>query len=138
MPTDSADDCVPWSKYRKTESASGVAVRAPVRNHCSICPNLYRLLGYPHKHGPHGDYLKKVENKSVDRTAFLSARADFLKRQAKSEKVFRTLKKDRDQVRAAVTTLTTVQKKGTRFIGPEMTFVDIAHLLRRVGRVKGR
>ena len=126
VPTDSADDCVPWYKYRKTESASGVAVRVPVGNHCSICRNLYRLLGYPHKHGPHGDYLKKVENKSVDHTAFLSARADFLKRQAKSEKVFRTLKKDRDQVRAAVTTLTTVQKTGTRFIGPEMTFVDIA------------
>ena len=119
------DDRVPWGKYRKVETDSGL-VRVPTGTHDAICKNLYRLLGYEHKHGPHSLYLKKVESGSVDHTKFLSARDEFLKKQNKSGgKKFRSGKKDREELKA-VTTLKTLSQTGTRFKGPEMTFVDVA------------
>ncbi|CAE7228135.1 unnamed protein product [Symbiodinium natans] len=112
---------VPWGKYRKVETASGL-VRVPVGNLDSICRNVYRLLGYPHKYGAHAEYLKKVKSKQVDHAGFLSSRDEYIKKQKGGRN--RSSKKDKDDLKA-VTTLKTMSDMGTRFEGPKMVFIDV-------------
>ena len=119
------EDRMPWGKYRRVTTASGV-VRAPTGTHCALCRNVYRLLGFPHKHGAHSSYLKKLEQKQVDHTQFLASRAEYLKKllAGKAGK-FRTRKSEKDEVKA-VTTLKTVKEGGVVFEGPAMKFIDVA------------
>ena len=122
------DDRVPWGKYRKLETPSGV-VRVAVGTHCGICRNVYRLLGYQHKFGAHSNYLKKLEAKQVDHNPFVAARSEYVRKYKAGGpggggSRFRTGKKDREQVKAA-TTLSTVNQSGVRFEAPELTLVDV-------------
>lgn len=77
------DPCIQWAKYRKVQTASGVA-RVPVGSADGICRNVYRLLGFPLKYGSPAEYLKKVEAKQVDHDEFLKSREEYIKKMKKA------------------------------------------------------
>lgn len=109
------DPCIQWAKYRKVQTASGVA-RVPV---------VYRLLGFPLKYGSPAEYIKKVEAKQVDHDEFLKSREEYLKKMKAGSAGCRTKKRDKEDLKT-ISTLKTVNKQGVKFEGPLMEFVELS------------
>lgn len=69
----------PWSSYRKVfDKASGVTYRVPQSKLCSLCRNVWKLLGFSHKYGNIAKYVKMIAEKRVDHAVFLASLDEWL------------------------------------------------------------
>ena len=116
----------PWAKYRKIKSdADGIVYRAPQGSICLICKNVFRLKGMHLKHSE-ADYLKHCQKDRAgadEHQQFLASVATYIGKQ--KEHPGRVTLKDKQEICAAKTTLTTTNAEGVRFAKPKKQFVSL-------------
>ena len=127
----------PWSSYRKVfDKASGVTYRVPQSKLCSLCRNVWKLLGFSHKYGNIAKYVKMIAEKRVDHAVFLASLDEWIKKHNANPNKHRLRNADdKDSVRDAKEKLLTKDEHGCEFEAPAShaaaspcLFVDICEL----------
>ena len=117
----------PWSSYRKVfDKASGVTYRVPQSKLCSLCRNVWKLLGFSHKYGNIAKYVKMIAEKRVDHAVFLASLDEWIKKHNANPNKHRLRNADdKDSVRDAKEKLVTKDEHGCEFEAPDMFFVEV-------------
>ena len=117
----------PWSSYRKVfDKASGATYRVPQSKLCSLCRNVWKLLGFSHKYGNIAKYVKMIAEKRVDHAVFLASLDEWIKKHNANPNKHRLRNADdKDSVRDAKEKLVTKDEHGCEFEAPDMFFVEV-------------
>ena len=117
----------PWSSYRKVfDKASGVTYRVPQSKLCSLCRNVWKLLGFSHKYGNIAKYVKMIAEKRVDHAVFLASLDEWIQKHNANPNEHRLRNADdKDSVRDAKEKLVTKDEHGCEFEAPDMSFVEV-------------